>query len=194
MSFLRFLQPDHVTAPSRPAARTGAARPEPETVRRITVKLSGLPPERAAFLAAFAYVLTRVAAADLDVSAAEADEMARQVEAFGGLPAEEAGLIVGIAVHEAVTGAGTDDFYVTRRFVELSSREQREQLLHCLFAVAAPGDDLISFEENKVIREISDELGFTLAELNEVRRAYAERMAVVQLSRAAGEGQSPAQP
>jgi hypothetical protein len=188
MSFLRFLQPDHEAA--APAERPVAGKPEPETVRRITVKLTGLPPERAAFLAAFAYILTRVAAADLDVTGEEADEMARQVEAFGGVPEEEAGLIVGMAVHEAVTGAGTDDFYVTRRFLELSTAEQRQQLLHCLFAVAAPGDDLISFEENKAIREISDELGFTLSELNEVRREYAERMAVVQMARSAGEGSS----
>ena len=187
MSFLRFLQPDHEQAP--PAAKAPGAKPEPETVRRITVKLTGLPPERAAFLAAFAYILTRVAVADLDIDGAEADEMARQVEAFGSVPDEEAGLIVGMAMHEAVSGAGTDDFYVTRRFLELSTREQRVQLLHCLFAVAAPGQDMISFEENKAIREISDELGFTLPELNEVRRGYAERMAVVQMARAAGEGE-----
>ena len=57
-------------------------------------------------------------------------------------------------------------------------------------AVAAPGGDTISFEENKAIREISDELGFTLSELNEVRRGYAERMEVVQMARAAGEGEA----
>ncbi len=42
-----------------------SASSETETVRRIVAKLDNLEPERARFVAAFAYVLSRVAGADL---------------------------------------------------------------------------------------------------------------------------------
>ena len=46
-----------------------------ESVRRIAAELERLPPDRARHLAAFAYVLARVAQADLEVDAAEKAEM-----------------------------------------------------------------------------------------------------------------------
>jgi tellurite resistance protein len=186
MSFLHFLQHDPSTGsrPASPSLIDGTT--EPETVRRIAGRLSDLDPLRAAFLAAVGYCLARVVASNLTVTDAERAEMAQQVETFGGVPAEEAGLIVDLAVHEALAGAGTDDYYVTRRVQALATPEELERLLHCLFAVATPADETISFEENKAIREISDELGFTLAQLNDVRRTYADKMAVVRMAQAAG--------
>ena len=69
MSLLRFLG---VKSPERDA------RGETETVRRIASRLEGLPPDRARHLAAFAYVLARVAHADLEIDAAESAEMERR--------------------------------------------------------------------------------------------------------------------
>ena len=46
-----------------------------ETVRRIVHELDKLDPERARYLAAFAYVLSRVAGADLHISAVETTSM-----------------------------------------------------------------------------------------------------------------------
>lgn len=189
MSFIHFLQHDPTGASQAPRPKVGGAA-EPETVRRIAGRLSELDPLRAAFLAGVGYCLARVVAANLEVTDAERAEMVNQVEAFAAVPAEEAQLIVDLAVHEAMAGAGTDDFYVTQRVRALATPEELEHLLHCLFAVAAPGDETISFEENRTIREISDELGFTMSELNVVRRTYADRMAVVRMAQAAAD--SPA--
>lgn len=189
MSFIHFLQHDPTGASQAPRPSVGGAA-EPETVRRIAGRLSELDPLRAAFLAGVGYCLARVVAANLEVTDAERAEMVNQVEAFAAVPAEEAQLIVDLAVHEAMAGAGTDDFYVTQRVRALATPVELEHLLHCLFAVAAPGDETISFEENRTIREISDELGFTMAELNVVRRTYADRMAVVRMAQAAAD--SPA--
>ena len=44
-------------------------REEPESVRLIARELDGLPDERARFLAAYAYLLARVAHADMSVDA-----------------------------------------------------------------------------------------------------------------------------
>jgi hypothetical protein len=192
MSFIHFLQHDPRSASQAPRPSWGDGTAEPETVHRIAGRLSELDPLRAAFLAGVGYCLARVVAADLAVTDSERAEMVNQVEAFAAVPAEEAQLIVDLAVHEALAGAGTDDFYVTQRVRALATPDELEHLLHCLFAVAAPGDETISFEENRTIREISDELGFTLSELNEVRRTYADKMAVVRMAQAAADSPTAA--
>ncbi|MGI9432999.1 MAG: hypothetical protein ACR2PQ_12335, partial [Myxococcota bacterium] len=48
-----------------------------ETVRRIAARLERLPQEEARHLAAFAFVLARVAHADLEIDETEAREMER---------------------------------------------------------------------------------------------------------------------
>lgn len=172
MSFLRFLRPN--AAGER---RTEAA--ETATIRRIVAELEAMEPERAAYLAAFAYVLSRAAYADLRISEEETREMERIVAEWGRLPEPLAVLAVEIAKSQQRTEGGTEDYLVTRRFRELSTVEQRTDLLHCLFAVASAAGDTISAEENAEIRQIADELGFTLQELNEVRVRYADRLAAL---------------
>ena len=50
-------------------------RGDTETVRRIASQLERLPREKARYLASFAYVLARVAHADLEIDASEVEEM-----------------------------------------------------------------------------------------------------------------------
>src|SRR5207253_725381 len=57
-----------------------------ETVRRIVGELEAMPPERAKYLAAFAYILARAAAADLDISEVEMRVIEKLVVDHGGLP------------------------------------------------------------------------------------------------------------
>ncbi|HYK89674.1 MAG TPA: hypothetical protein VE398_12935, partial [Acidobacteriota bacterium] len=74
-----------------------AASGETETVRKITEALDRLDPQRARFIAAFAYLLSRVARADLDISPEEMRMMERIVAERGGLPEEQAVIVVQIA-------------------------------------------------------------------------------------------------
>ena len=67
------------------------------TVRRIAAELDRMEPERARFLASFAYVLARVAHADAEVSEEEVREMERWVRELGGLAEAQATLVVQIA-------------------------------------------------------------------------------------------------
>ena len=64
------------------------------TVRRIAAKLERLDPEKAKFVAAFAYVLARIANADLEIDEAETAEMQRCLRALSGLSESEATLAV----------------------------------------------------------------------------------------------------
>jgi uncharacterized tellurite resistance protein B-like protein len=151
------------------------AEAESDTVRRIADRLERLGPEQARFLAAFAFVLARLANADLRIEASETDEMVRIVEALAELPREEATLAVEIAKSQARLLGGTENYVVTREFRRLASAEQRAQLLQCLYAVAA-ADGTISGPESGQIRAIAEELGFTRAEANALRGAYRDKL------------------
>jgi uncharacterized tellurite resistance protein B-like protein len=151
---------------------------ETETVRKIVGRLEALPPERARFVAAFAYTLSRVAQADLVISPEETAKMEEIVQEVGGLPEEQAVLAVQIAKSQARLFGGTENFLVTREFKAISTREQRERLLDCLFAVSAADDSISSVEETQ-IRQIASELDFTHREFVDARAAWSDKREIL---------------
>jgi uncharacterized tellurite resistance protein B-like protein len=152
---------------------------ESETVHRIASQLERLDPEQARYLATFAYVLARIANADLAIDESETQEMERAVTAIAGLSAAEAALVVKIAQSQARNLGGTQDYVVTRQFRQISTRDQRIELLQCLYAVAA-ADGTIRSEESAVIVEIAEELGFTRAEAISLRAQYRDKLSEFQ--------------
>ena len=152
---------------------------ESETVRRIAGELERLEPAQAKYLAAFAYVLARIAHADLRIAAEETAEMERAVHRIAGLSDAESALVVQIAQSQARNLGGTQDYLVTRQFRQISAREQRADLLQCLYAVAA-ADGTIRGEESAEIMKIAEELGFTRAEANSLRGQYRDKLAELQ--------------
>jgi uncharacterized tellurite resistance protein B-like protein len=157
----------------RPAAA------ETDTVRKIVDSLEALDPDRARYLAAFAYVLSRVARADLKVSHEEARAMEHLVAEHGGLTEEQAILVVQIARHQNLLFGATEDFLVTREFNRITDREQKLQLLDCLYAVAA-AEHHISVVEDNEIRKVASELALEHHEVIAVRSRYRDRLAVFQ--------------
>jgi uncharacterized tellurite resistance protein B-like protein len=160
-------------ARSAPAAAHG----DTDTVRRIVSELDKLDPSRARYLASFAYILGRVADADLQISEAETGKMIELVRHRGNLPEAQAVLVVAIATNQNRLFGGTENFLVTREFREIASDLERRELLDCLFAVSA-ADDAISAEEEAQIRQIASELGFTHASYVEARLAYSDKRTV----------------
>lgn len=152
---------------------------ETETVRRIAAQLEELDPEVARFLAAFAYVLARIANVDLDIDEDETREMQGIVERVGALRPQEAALAVEIAKSQARLMGGTENYVVTREFARVASRRQRGRLLQCLYAVAA-ADGSISSTESHEITTIAQELGFAREEANALRAQYRDKLAVFQ--------------
>lgn len=150
-----------------------------ETVARIAAELDQLEPDRARFLAAFAYVLARVARADLEISDAETRKMVELVREFSDLPPAQATLVILMAKTHATTLGGTENYLVTRQFRELSTRGQRIDLVRCLFAVAA-ADENISSVENAEITQIGSELGFTREEIAGLRASFRDQLSVLQ--------------
>jgi uncharacterized tellurite resistance protein B-like protein len=157
-----------------------------ETVRKIVDALDRLEPERARYLAAFAYILSRVARADLQVSPEETRAMERIVAEQGGLPDEQAIIVVQIAKYQNLLFGATENFLVTREFNGISTREQKMALLDCLFGVAA-AETLISSAEDNEIRKIARELNLEHHDFIAVRSRYRDRLAVLK----AGEPNEP---
>jgi len=159
-----------------PEGDSGSA--ETETVRRIVEKLDHLEPERARFVAAFAFVLSRVAGADMRVSKDETLAMERIVGEYGGLGEEQAILVVQMAKNQNLLFGGTENYLVTRELNRIASREQKKAMIDCLFAVSA-ADDSISSVEGNVIREITDQLKLEHKDYIESRSKYREFLAVL---------------
>ena len=158
---------------------------ETETVRKITEALDRLEPGPAKYVAAFAYVLSRVARADLRISELETRAMERIVVEHGGLPEEQAIIVVQIAKTQNKLFGATEDFLVTREFNELAAPEQKMALLDCLFAVGA-ADQLVSMEEDNEIRKIANELKLEHRDFIAVRSRYRDYLSVLKKTSGGG--------
>jgi uncharacterized tellurite resistance protein B-like protein len=156
-------------------AATGSSA-DTETVRKIAAALDRLDPESARYVAAFAYILSRVARADLRVSDEEQREMERLVGEKGGLPEAQAVMVVQMAKTQSILFGGVENFLVTREFDKIATRDQKIALLHCLFGVSA-ADDSISSAEDTTIRAIADELHLDRADFIAVKSAYGGLLA-----------------
>lgn len=165
-------------------AREDETRGQEQTnsLRQITEALRSLEPEQARFVASFAYILGRVAIADLDISEVEREQMRRLLERHAGLSPEEARLAVEIAAHQTELAGGTQDYLIARELKQTTTLDQRQRVLDCLFAVSA-ADDSISSAEESAIRQIASELGLGHREFVDSRRAWSDKRAVIQLLR-----------
>jgi uncharacterized tellurite resistance protein B-like protein len=148
------------------------------TVRRIVASLEALPPDQARYLAGFAYVLSRAAHADLDVSEAETHLMEGFVVEYGGLDEAQAVIVVEIAKFQSRLHGGTEDFVVTREFSRLATDEQKLALLRCCFAIGA-ADESITAEEASEVNQIARELGVDREALNAVRADFHDKLSVI---------------
>jgi uncharacterized tellurite resistance protein B-like protein len=172
-------------APGPTAGRGDAG--ETDTVRRIVARLDSLPPDRARFLAGFAYILARAAHADLDISAEETAVMESAVIELGGLDSAQAVLVVQMAKLQARAKFGTEDYLVTREFAGIATDEQKQELVRACFAVGA-ADDEITNDEASTINEIAKELGLDRPTLNAIREAFVDRFTAIRAARRLARG------
>lgn len=165
-------------------ADTTGATADTVTIRRIASQLGELPLEQRRSIAGFAYILSRAAHADLDISPEEVAFMERIVRETTGLPEAQAVLVVEIARSQAELMGATEDYLVTREFAQHATEEQRQQLLRLAFGVGA-ADDTITAEEVAELNQIGKELGFTAAEVDAVRLEFRDQLSAIQAMRAA---------
>jgi uncharacterized tellurite resistance protein B-like protein len=179
MVLRRFLGGSGSATQAAVAAGPGLDARDTETVRRIAGQLDALPVDRARFLAAFAYILTRAAAADMDISHVESRAIERLVAEHGGLPESQAVLVAQIARNQSLLYSGTEDYLVTRQFRDLASDEDRLALLRCCYLVGA-ADDSITTQESDALQQIARELDVDRDAVNAIRTEFAPKLAAIQ--------------
>jgi uncharacterized tellurite resistance protein B-like protein len=158
--------------------KADAGAGDTDTVRRIVRELDRLEPARARFLAAFAYVLSRVAGADSHFTDDETSKMVELVARAGRLTDAPALVVVEIAKRQNTLFGGTENFLVTREFRELATEDERREMLDCLFAVSA-ADGIVTLDEESQIWQTASELGFTHDEYIAVRLKYSSKRSVL---------------
>jgi|WetSurMetagenome_2_1015567.scaffolds.fasta_scaffold146096_2 uncharacterized tellurite resistance protein B-like protein len=160
------------------AENSPAIRQEADAIRRISEALDRLPEPRARFIAAFAYLLGRVAYADREVRPEETRTMERLIVDRVGLPEAQSVLVVQIARAQNLMFGGTEDFLVARQFAEMATRDQKLALLDCLYAVSAADESVTVVEDNEVGR-IANELKLEHADVVAARSRYRQFLSVL---------------
>jgi uncharacterized tellurite resistance protein B-like protein len=161
-----------------------AAAPEPrnassaETVRKIASSLKEMDREQARYIACFAYLLGRVAHADMDISDEESREMEHIVETRAGLPEDQSALVVQIAKTQNELFGSTENYVVASEFNRIANRAQKIALLNCLFSVSSSDRSISTVEDNE-IRMISQELRLDHSDFIAARSAFREHLAVL---------------
>ena len=161
-----------------PASSPGYA----EALGDIVAQLEQLDPDRARKLAAFAYLLGRIAHADREVSAAETSTMERLVRERGHLTEEQAVLVVQLAKMSNALFGGTADYLVAREFGRIAAHDEKVALLECLFAVSA-ADESVGVVEDNEIRKVSRELKVQHHEFIAVKAKYRKHLRVLKRHR-----------
>jgi len=162
MSLLRFLGL---------GGKDTAAGTEPASLVEIGKSLESLPPEQARLTAAFAYLLARVAGADLKIEDTERASMAERLETFCDMSAEQAQLLSDTAVRAADLYSPSDDHLVARAFRDMTERDERLRLLRCLFAVAAADETISTVEDNEIF-EVAAAIGVSRTDVIALRSEW----------------------
>lgn len=177
MGILDFLKRP-ASAPAAGPGETAPAGSDVDAVRRIVGELDAMPPPRARWVAAFAYLLGRVAHADLDISEEETAAMVQLLREIGELEEGQAVLVAEIAKRQNQLFGGTENFLVAREFRDLADVEERRRLLACLLGVAAADQSITSVEEREVKR-VADELGLDRDDFIEALSRFSEHREVL---------------
>ncbi|MGD9905000.1 MAG: TerB family tellurite resistance protein [Vicinamibacterales bacterium] len=146
--------------------------PDQTPLRELVDTLEHLEPDRARHLARFAYLLGRVAHADQHVSADETRAMEALVVAEGGLTADQAVMVVGLAKASNLMFGSTADFQVAQEFAETATYDEKLALARCLFRVAAT-EGAISIAEEAEIHRVAGILKIQPQDLTALRVSHA---------------------
>jgi uncharacterized tellurite resistance protein B-like protein len=155
------------------AASDGGQRPG--ALDALVDALEHLPPDRARYLAQFAYLLGRVAHADEHIAPDEQRAMEMLISREAGLSGDQAALVVGLARESSRLFGATDNFLVAREFAAETTYEQKLALVRCLFVVSS-AEGRISVDEEREIRRVARELRIDPADIVQLRLQYRDHL------------------
>ena len=154
------------------------AKPDVHALDALEEALSHVPPDEARRVAAFAYLLSRVAHADHEVTGAEREAMVRLLVDRAHLAPGQAEIVIGIATSKIVHVRGTQDYLVSREVAARASVEEKRALIDGLYAVCA-ADGLISTIEDNDVRRVASEIDLEHHDVVDIRATYRGSLAVL---------------
>jgi uncharacterized tellurite resistance protein B-like protein len=154
------------------------ARPGAEALDALEDALSHMPPAEARRVAAFAYLLSRVAHADHEVTDAEREAMVRLLVDQAHLAPEQAEVVIGLATSKIVHVRGTQDYLVSREVANRATVEEKQALIDGLYAVCA-ADGLISTVEDNDVRRVASEIDLEHQDVTRIRTRYRDSLGVL---------------
>jgi len=149
-----------------------------DSLAELETALTGLDPRTRRYVACFAYILTRSARADHEITDGEAREMERILAGQTAILEPQAAVIVRLAGQQARRSGGTDDFVVAREFDRIASHEQKVGLIDALFTVSSVDASIVTIEDNE-IRRIAKELKIEHGEYIGVRARHLKDLQVL---------------
>ncbi len=155
--------------------------------RALAEHLTRLPAERLEYLAGFAGQLTRVAYSDDDLSEVEREKISAILTERAGLSESEAGVVIDLLLGQLEILRGTEEYRLNRALNDHATREEREAVVDCLFAVAA-ADAMVSNVEDMEIRKIGHALEIPNERLMDIRGRYRDRLEILKVAEAARHG------
>lgn len=163
----------------------GLVAVEPEAADALLDKLrrhvASAGESRVAYLAAFAAQLARVAWID-DQFTAEEHAAVRDVLANrAGLAGSEADLVAALLAEQRQILLDVQAVHLTRALNEYGSRQDKEKLLDCLYAIAS-ADHLVSDDEDREVRRVGRALLVPNERVMDIRSRYRDRLEVMQLA------------
>ncbi len=148
---------------------------EHKVLKEIAEELSSLSREEALKLAAYAYVLSRVAYVDLEINEAEKAKISKLLQKEGSFSPDRAETVCKIATQKARMFGATHDYLITREFSKTASKEEKKNLLRAVFSVAA-ADGTITMAESQELRKITSELKLDREVYTQLRVAFREQL------------------
>ncbi len=158
---------------------------EPESLAALAASLDGADPDEARLVSAFAYLLARVAGADLRTEDAERTSIVERLRTFASLDESSADTLARAAVHAADLHGASDHHLVARAFRDATDHDERIRLLRCLYAVAAADDTITTREDNEIF-EIARALGVDHDEVVALRSEWREHLGTLKALPAEG--------
>lgn len=144
-------------------------------LRHLVDTLDHMEPGKARQLARFAYLLGRIAHADQQVTDDETRTMETLVRQEGGLTADQAIVVVGLAKATNLMFGGTADFQVAQEFAAAASYDEKLALMRCLFSLAA-ADASIGITEESELHRIATHFKILPQDLTALRVTYAKAL------------------
>ena len=141
----------------------------------IAQELSTLPRDEALRVAAFAYVLSRVAYSDMKLGEEEHTRMRRLLQTHAALSPSVSDTVTKMATQKAKLFGSTHNYLVTREFNKIASHKEKKELLRAVFAVAA-ADGVITGAESRELRQVASELRLDRSDYTDLRVAFRDKL------------------